>query len=253
MAKEMPTETKEIIAAILEGRLISRIETTELTAKLLHLINKIHANCGASIDGQMINLTLNDLVKIIHKEYPTFTFTEIEIAFQNGWQNLYGEFYGLNNKTYLGWVKSYSDSKSRLEAKKAVQNAKNSQGVKPEPTESQKDQMICEALKLIFNRIKAGQEVPQIPSVFYDFLSRKLVLVYTTERKLAFQKQAIDQITAEKNEIKSKESIRRTEIESYLNKLMPDSHDVIARAKSIAVMTYFNELIEIDQDFTIEI
>lgn len=244
-------ETKEIIAAILEGRLISRIEPPELTAKLLHLINKIHANCGAAIDGQMINLTLNDLVKIIHKEYPTFTFSEIEIAFQNGWQNVYGEFYGLNNKTYLGWVKSYSESKSRLEAKKAVQNAKNAQHIKPEPTEAEKEQMIFEALKLIFNRIKAGQEVPQIPSAFYDFLSRKLVIGFTTERKLAFQKRAIAEITAEKNEIKSKESIRRTEIESYLNGLMPDSYDVIARAKSIAVFTYFDELIEMGEDFNL--
>jgi len=243
-----PMEVKQIITAIVEGRIIAYIERPELTTKLLQLINKIHANCGQAVDGPALNLTLGDLAAIISKEYPRFTFSEIEIAFQNGWQNIYGEFYGLNNKTYLSWVKSYSESKNRLDAKKAIQNASNSQHVKPEPTEAEKEKMVQDALVLMFNARKIGKHLP-IPSAFYDYLSRKLLIGFTTERKITFQKKAIEEITAEQNERKRTEPLQKNSIDSYLDKLSDSSYDVIARAKQIAVQTYFDELIELGEDF----
>lgn len=212
-----------------------------LKNKLLILIGKTHALCGFPVDEMQIQFTIDDFVSDLKKETRTLSFAEIEIAFKNGYKEIYGKFYGLNNKTYFQWVNGYFYAENRLRVKKLLLDAKENQNKEPIKLSEQeiKEQMKAGILKS-FDNFKKGAIILDAGNVQYNFLVNHGLLNFTKERKTEILGQVKLRLKTEAVENKN----RTESISSALSKIFPETE--ISEAKKDSLKIYFSELVKME-------
>lgn len=209
------------------------------------LIHRIHAECGQVEDSENINITIDLLVKDLKTYNKNISFQEIELAFRNGIKNEYGDWYGLNNKTYFGWINGFTMSVKRQET---IKKRDELSIVKPvELTEEEKKKIIHEGCLLVFEEFKAKGHVVDMGNVNYNYLDSMGVFTWAKGRKFDFIRQAQEVLRAEsQNSLEAtKDVFERKKIREGLEEInSAQSTKVIARAKRIALNTYFKDLVE---------
>ena len=244
-------EEKDIVVALRKPKL-SEYGKDHLLTLVDGLIHKTHINCGYKADKEIINQYIDELVSDLVKYNGLLSFQEIEIAFKNGWKGEYGEFMGLNNKTFSTWVTAYRFGVKRANAKIAMQKAGENETKKPEPTEAEKEAIIRESAILKFNEFKTTGSFFGNGNVTYNYLDKKGALTFTKEVKAGFMESA-------RNKLISEEKIKKTDlsnvgkskaIDDFIKELEEtEKHPkVIIEAKQLALTAYFIQLIEMDEE-----
>lgn len=242
LANLSPQE-KEIIQALNEPK-IKDIAIEELIKNMFVLIGKTHLNCGFEVDKNQVGLTIDELCSDLKKYNSTLTFSEIQIAFNNGYKKKYGEFYGLNNATYFGWVNAYTWSESRLKAKKTIENGKKIEEVKL--TEQEKEEIVKNGVLKMFEDFKKGLDIFDSGNVVYDYLDKKGHITFTKERKLEIYKSVEERI---KNAtLMTKERTQSIE-KLLLSALEPNK--LKSEAKREALKQYFADLVEMNEELNV--
>ena len=236
---------KEIAAACLTPSIFNfppKGENSFLN-KMNILIGRTVLNCGFKDISDQTGATIFELCDEIKKRFKTITFEQIELAFKNGWQKEYGDFMGLSNATYIGWIKGFLNSESTLKVKKAIQEAKNKPATNPEPTKEEQEYIVLQGVLLTFDTHKNGGTILDPGNYVYNFLEKKGFINLTIERK----KEILNSVIA-KIRLKTLENKNRTEtIESALKKALDESL-VKAESRREALREYFNTLIEMEVD-----
>jgi hypothetical protein len=243
---------------IFEARLYSRIDKLEVEPfgkDLLSLISKTHNSTGFPYDEKTTVLSIRELVKELRTYFGYLTFKELEICFLKGYQNEYGQFFGLNNKTYLQWAKCYSQEDNRLKAIKAMEKAKKELEPKPiELTEAEKDEIISKGALKCFETYKEAKNIFDVGNITYNLLVKKGLINFTKEVKLEIQ-------------AKAKEILKLRETGKLQDPTMIGNHHLIRlsikeieegkgeplkiECKRLALKMYFDQLIEMDADLEI--
>jgi hypothetical protein len=99
----------------------------------------------------------------LSKTFPTLTLTELQNACNRGLLNEFGEWFGINYRTIMVWVKAYISDEKRNEAIAAYmkeQEAKQRQS--QEPTPEEKAELNRIAIQKQFARYKAGEIVTRL-------------------------------------------------------------------------------------------
>lgn len=240
------TVIEKEIALACQGEKIKEIDIGVITVFMIGLIGKTYLNTGGDFDKnkEMIDSTVDELCADLKKYNGNLTLQELELAFKSGWKKEYGEYYGLNNATYFGWVNAYTWNEKRLKAKKAIEKAKESN--KPTPpklSDQEKEEILKKGALKMFADFKAGGSVLDAGNITYNFLEAKGIISFSKERKLEILERTKEQMKADAISQKN-----RTEtIENVLKKVMVDEI-IKANAKRNALNLFFSELIEMEAE-----
>lgn len=193
------------------------------------LISSLCALKGQVMNDEDIVIIANALRTDLKERYGGLTMEEVDIALNNGVRGDYGDYYGLNLITFLGWIKAYSMSNARLDAKKSCGVVKSLPPVSP-VYEFEKMKMLC---LRSFNLYTETKNVGYMYVTIYQFLQKIGLISQTIEFKLS----VIDQLKAKKLlEKRNKYAMARViEIDDAMIKL---------DAQAICLAAYYDGLIE---------
>lgn len=225
---------------------IRNLTEAEFRKNMLVLIGKTHLNCGFKLDENQIGLTVDELCSDLKKYNGLLSFQEIQIAFNNGYKKQYGDFFGLNNATYFVWVNAYTWNQSRLNAKKAIENAKNPIA-KPQPSQEEKERIVKEGVLKMFEDYKKGGNILDSGNVSYNFLNGAGLLKPTIEKKMEYMDQAKAELRNEAINNKGNRPLSKV-----LEDVLQDEL-VTSRAKRLALKEYFDGLIEFETELSDEL
>lgn len=118
----VPAERKLIEAGLSKPM---KAEDYGLTVKkILDILTATFQKAGQSADEDDLIISATELYTIVTEKYPLCTIDELRIALTNGVYGEYGEYFGLNPKSFLHFVRSYMHSQERTRAKENYLNAK---------------------------------------------------------------------------------------------------------------------------------
>lgn len=226
---------------------ISTLKFSAFVVKMDELIIKTFAKTNFKIEPEIHNATIDELCYDLQKYNGTLTFEEIELAFKNGYKKVYGDFFGLSNATYFGWVNAYTWHFNRLNAKKAIEIANKPQP-KPEISEEEKQKQVLGGVLRTFEDFKKGANILDPGNCSYNFLDKKGLIKFTKERKnkfIAVAKEKLIQDALTKKGIKS--------ISKVIQSVTSEKSVIISNAKREALKTYFSDLIEMKQELKDEL
>lgn len=247
ISKGLTVIEKEIAVACLQKK-VKDYAIEEVCFFMLGLIGRTHLSCGFKMDESNVDLTVDEFCADLKKYNGLLSFEELEIAFKNGWKKTYGDFTGLNNATYFQWVNGYTWSQSRLNAKKALENAKNKPVSKPKLSEEEKERIIKEGALKMFEDYKSGATILDPGNVVYNYLGAKGLIRITPERR--------DKLLAEEKERMIQEAIANKGTKSVakvIEGVIGNEAVIIGNAKRQALKEYFSHLIELGMNLKEEL
>lgn len=132
----------------------------------------------------------NDLAILIAKlsadlqeSYPSLTLQEVALCFELGAKGEYGDFMGLNLRTFTRWLKAYQTSDLRYRAVVEREQAK-AQAALPSISEEYKEQRERAFLNRVFEHYRAGYPIERLyPARVYQSLQDRGILHNTPKEK----------------------------------------------------------------------
>ena len=245
----MGIQEREICEASF-GVKIKDVSMEALTAFMMSIIGKTFLSLGQKPDKETAQLTIGELCTDLVKYNGTLSCEEITIAFKNGYRGQYGEYFGLNNKTYFQWVNAYTWGESRTRAKKMMSDAQNKLNHKPEPTEAEKKAIIKQGAINCFEAYRTKGVLFDAGNVTYNFLKAQKLLEYPATVK--------EEIMAKAKEIMlNQETGKLTDptyfgqhqsIKAAIEQIRQGvSVPLVSECKRLTVKRYFDNLIEMDE------
>lgn len=245
IAPGLDKQEQEIILAK-SGLRINQIEENECKKLLLVLIGKTHLDCGMVQDTVAISITINSLHDTLVKYFYTLTMSEITQAFRLGTMGEFGEWFGLNNKTYLQWCKGYLGWQKRIEANKKQMAFQNEFNKPKELTQSEKEKIIAEGVLIVFKEFKKTNFVYDAGNVTYNYLDSKQLIPFNIERKKEIVKLAeakVRLLITDKMAVAISE-IERAALKNKLCSMSSKDEEVRSECKRIGLNIFFKELVE---------
>lgn len=215
------------------------------------LIAKTHLNCGNKSDFDQVNSTIDELCEDLKKYNASLTFKEIELAFRNGWKGVYGDYFGLNNKTYFQWVNAYAFGEKRLRITNMLLKEKEKQNMKTEISEEEKERIIRNGAIKCFNEFKSTGIILDAGSVTYNYLNKIGLITFTKQIKddiLAKTRERL--INSHLVEITNTGNVRKIkEVKALIDELKKSvPTNLISESKKEALKLFFQNIIEMEED-----
>jgi len=123
LESQMLPEERKFIYDALQPK-IKDIEIVTCIETLIDVISSAYVMSGQSIDEQQKAIYASETYNRLYEIYPAVTAEEVRTAIANGVFGEYGEYFGLNPKSFVGFVKSYLLSVKREMAKELYGNIK---------------------------------------------------------------------------------------------------------------------------------
>lgn len=249
LAPNLDKQEQEIVLAK-NGDRISAISENECKKLLLVLIGKTHLDCGMIQDTGAINITINSLHDIMVKYFYTLTMSEITQAFRLGTMGEFGEWFGLNNKTYMQWCKGYLGWQKRIEANKKQIAFQNELNKPKELTQSEKDKIVSDGVLVVFYEFKRTGFVYDAGNVTYNYLDSKGLIPFTIERKKEIVKlaEAKVRLSITDKMASALSEIERNALKSKLGSVSLKDNEVRSECKRIGLNIFFKELVETETE-----
>lgn len=243
-------EEKQYVLAGMEKR-IEHVPVGDITDRLAELIAQASFNCGQGIgtgeDAQQKLISIiTSIMPDIKKYFYSLTLSDLAIAFDNGSKKRYGEIFGMNPATIIGWIGKYMSDSNRRMAKKKQQQYDDSLSAPPPLNDSQKEALVKKGVIEAFEIIKSGGDYIDTANVCYNYLDKLKLIPFDKTRKREFIKLAERSLrTGLTSElIASSKPTEKQEIKLVLDNLNTSFVDRIKEeAKKIALYTFFKELI----------
>lgn len=246
-----------------EGKMISKMPLKDAITSIYDTLCKVlvdtgNGNMQKQDNVESVLITISESVyQLIFDKYKVLTINEFKLACLNGSLGDYGQYFGLNLKTVSDWLKGYNNDENK---KKAMAEWNRLIGLVSiqEKTPEQKDAIIVDGLIHYFNEYKnAGLvqkfvlPVNSLCAVFYDNLKEKGLLIITKERKLEMYDKALAEYKAdlEANAKDRTVNFKTADIKPLLESIAGNNNKSFANiCKRMALLQYFDELIEMDTD-----
>lgn len=249
----MGAAEKEVVIAI-NGEKLRDYSEVDLQNSLLQLIAKTHISIGQKFDkdqSEMANLTVNELASDLKKHSGNLAFGEVELAFKNGYKGEYGEFFGLNNRTYFHWISAYSYCQNRMRVLAAIAEEKEKCNKPKELSEQEKEAIVRNGCIQEFTRFKNFGTCEDFGNVKYNYLDKLGLIPFSKERKANIMERVKSEMLRQKKiqYAEAKNSAIRNDIKKMIDKLEHNVTDTLkSEAKREALRIYFQELKEMDEN-----
>lgn len=233
-------------------KLLSRPKICNETTNTVHnfmtaLLGKLQAISGQFMEDDMFDFTLSELVSDLKSNYGGLTLFEVEYALNNGAKGNYGDFYGLNVKTFHTWLRMYFTSKERTDAVMQMQNKSPAKQISKKGCITDRESLKMSIEKALddFAYYKAHKSIRDLGGITYSFLNRKGLLTLSNKEKWGFYNQAKDKLENKRDSVKS--------IYEVINLSMRDKiyhrNEIISLAKDLSLKSYFDKIISEGIDF----
>lgn len=239
--KKLNSLEQEIFKAKITSVRVDSISSKELNNVLIDIIEKTYFLCGMEVDPKYSAIQIPELSNDLRKYFSFLTLSELEIAFKKGCKEDYGKYFGLNYKTYIGWVNSYKNEQSRSNAINAIAESKKELEPKQkELTSEEKVEIMKNGALIKFEDFKLGK-LNDIGNVTYNWLEKKELINFTAQKKKEFMAFAKEQLRADAI------SGRSTSISKAIEQATSEDK-VISMAKKLALNEYFKSLIDMGEE-----
>ncbi len=244
------TRDEKEIAVALHGVQIKFLSEKDFGLGINVLISNTHLSCGIKEDEEAVDKTIDEFIRDVRKYFSTITIEEMKIAFSKGCKKEFGDFYGLNNKTYFEWLSAYMYGVKRANAKKALLDAKEKEIKKPELTEKEKEAIIHEGVLKCFRAFFETKIITDYGNITYDYLSKIGIIPFTAEVKKNIMAECKARMIEEEKMKKTQQAYigKHHGINDEIKKLEEGkSTRLISESKREALKQYFIQLIEMDE------
>lgn len=248
-------EHRKLIQAGLQPTL-SQLQAINALDLLTDTVNMAYSLCGQKPDMETVAVTVNELYTRLMETYPHCTVEEVRTAIRNGVFDEYGEYFGLNVKTFVMFIRAYLFSEQRRAAKAAFTAARHKEE-KPETETSpywddsywtpENTGLWQQITENAYSRFCEGSILSGfVQEGSYWLLKRSGAFTVPDDYKTQLIERAIQTMRAELIKNEGKKRIR--EIKEMLEQLQsPDDYPGLKRyihfrAKRIAVLDYFTAL-----------
>jgi hypothetical protein len=224
---------------------------TDIQTEIAKLITLTHQSCGQVINAVDVAATIPELCTDLIKYNGILTIEELRIAFKKGYKGEYGEYFGLNNKTYFAWVSAYRYGKDRANAKIAMQKAGESVTTKKEISEEEKEAILREGALNKFNDFKSTRNFYDFGNISYNYLDRLGLITFTAEVKKKIMADCKARMIEEEKMKKTQKDYigKHQSINDEIKQLEEGkSTRLISEAKREALKQYFSQLIEMGEE-----
>lgn len=183
-----PSE-KAIIAAALKPKVL-QLDPESVSTEFIAIIDTAYTIAGQQAEGKTLALFADELCTRLIDTYPLVSIDEVRIALRNGVYGEYGEYFGLNPKSFMQFIGSYLKSKERNEARSNFEYNRLELLYTKNLTPAEKEQSNKDFVNELFADFLAGRLVTWfIPSFIYDFLEeRKLIALSKEDKKALLEK-----------------------------------------------------------------
>jgi len=246
-----------------EGKMISKMPLKDAITSIYDTLCKVlvdtgNGNMQKQDNVESVLITISESVyQLIFDKYKVLTINEFKLACLNGSLGDYGQYFGLNLKTVSDWLKGYNNDENKKKAMAEWNRLIGLVSIQPK-TPEQKDAIIVDGLIHYFNEYKKAGLVQKfvlpvnsLCAVFYDNLKEKGLLIITKERKLEMYDKALAEYKADL-EAKAKDrtvNFKTKDIKPLLESIAGNNNKPFANiCKRMALLQYFDELIEMDTD-----
>lgn len=137
-----------------------------------------------------VALLTTKLAADLQESYPSLTLHEIALCFELGAKGEYGDFMGLNMRTFTRWLKSYQTSEMRYKAVVEREQAK-ARSALPPVSEAYKEERERAFLHSVFEHYRAGYPIERLyPARVYRSLQARGIIADSLDDKRAAMHQA---------------------------------------------------------------
>lgn len=205
---------------------------------LVGVITRVYIMVGQTASKEILDFMASELCKDLFCRFKGLTLKEVELALTNGAKGLYGEYYGINIKSFNFFLNEYTFSEERgkaLEAKMSRVAPEKQISVKGSITEEENERTAYMNALDLFEEYKRTKKCPDHGNVVYNYLDRLGLINFDTKAKWEMMNEAK----------KFREKERRGKAATIANVIdqMQEGGVVVAYAKKIALKRFFGGLV----------
>lgn len=217
-------------------------EDAEITRKfLVGVITRVHVIAGQAVDKNTLEFMAAELKKDLYSRFKGLTLKEVELALTNGVKGDYGEYYGLNIRSFNKFLNAYTFSEERGRAIEAGRNRIDSSKqitAKGSITKEENERISIENAIYTFVEYKQTRECFDPGNCVYDFLDKRSLISFSSAEKWGFMEEAKKQREMERK------FLGKTMLISDVMEKQQEGGIVVAYAKKIALKRYFGDLVK---------
>lgn len=169
----------EVLAEMKENVLWD--ECLKVILKTFHNLNKDVASPSAKAEIQKLTQILRDLI-VSTPQFSGITIGELNLAFDYGIRGEYGEFFGLNLKTFNQWVKGFENDEVRVSSVKKVYLSRQINAAFAPESKEVTDEEMAQCVLDDLRNVKQGHKIVGF-TLFYDWCYRKIDIFRPTDEQ----------------------------------------------------------------------
>lgn len=193
---ELATISNPIVSA-LQSQKIIELKKQDAMKIFIDLLSKTYFDAGQVVNGYNVQEQgkyLQAMANALHEEIKdSFSFLkidELKLAFKNGLRGEYGDYFGLNMKTYNQWIKGWQFDSKRQDALKRIKEA-NEVEPKPAMDKQQAELAWKKTITDQFEKYKqTGFIVITMPFMLFSELEKRGVIKISTAEKWQYIEKA---------------------------------------------------------------
>lgn len=107
--------TTDQVKQAMQGAKFGSLEPQERFRNVLALVKRAYINSGIKQGSEHMDEVIKSIAEAISSRFEALTVDEIHLATNEGALGNYGDFHGINAKTFVGWLNAYQASHVRKE------------------------------------------------------------------------------------------------------------------------------------------
>lgn len=212
------------------------------TTLILNLISKTYFKCGQKTSQEEITALTSAFIEEM-EDYQHITIFELENVFKNGYKQVYGEYFGLNVKTFITWVDYYNKNIRNQELSKLREEKSLSEIPKKETTEKEKQYWINRGVSECVEHYEKTFTIMDGKLYVYEILYDLGMLPNDNEYKKKKYNEAKEVIEFEISSTKNKSLSHKKKMDEILKEIqLPKSGKLINKAKELILLEFFRVL-----------
>ena len=174
--------TEERLKLVLQQPPVKELNESDVGDKMVELITQCAMLMGLKVpELRELTLMAGKVTADLYETYPFLRLGEISICFELGAKGQFGEYFGLNWRTIMKWLRGYQQCDLRYRAKLAVEAEKKAL---PPVSEAYNLQAENRFLQNSFRRYKESGSMERVMSVrVYQTLQERGIIRNTREEK----------------------------------------------------------------------
>lgn len=209
-------------------------------AIILNLISKTYFKCGQKTSQEELAALTSSFMEEM-EDYTHLTFHEIENIFKNGYKKVYGEYFGLNVKTFITWVDHYDKNLRNEELAKlrSLDPPVEQKTISEEEKQFWINKGVTECLEYFENNGSIMNGKLYVYDILYDMGYLPTDLAY----KKKIKQDAIDVIEFEQKSKRPSSLDEKKEIAFILDDILkPKSGILISKCKELVLLEFLRKL-----------